>query len=689
MAQTPSSPFQRRQSVPVQQHQHHQHSFTNSAAPATRVLSPNTSPVLQQGQQQQSAQAQVSPFMARRSSLQMPKSPSFFEAQQLQAASASASASAASAAPPAVPGAHARRPSRHTRRTSVATRRESMEIMSGVSMSFLAGSGSASPDPNSAATGPGGIGANYVSTTGQFLATSSEMGSRSNTATSDSSFVTAATPTPMMGISNSFANFSWPAPSSSGMEDRSMSTSSDEEEERKNALSALEGRLRAPSEAIELPSLDALPTAAKSSSSAAGAAQSGSSRESKRASWNGNTIANIGGKGATNLGMLVEEEEEEEEEEAEEGNDSLSPLPTSAATTASSAPQAVARSTSPLASSTGTKRQRPSSLIFPPPRSLPFGGSSTSAYSSSFGGSSNSKPESPLSPTGGEQTGGYSSYSSPRPSGSSTSISPASGRSTGGGPRPLSLSAASPSSVTGASDTSLKSARRLSGLRSLTLTSPEHVLNRQLGDAVSPGSAGAGTGSPLPSSTASSLRNFGKRHSVAAVGTGNTSISSSAAAADRSSISQSSRRVSTTSISSSALSSSIGPSAGTTPAKTNVNRTSYTSGASGRRFSDFTTAGGGANGSAASASASAQAHHHHHHHLGFGELVMEDMSIPEVDEQDLARVDEEDEEDVHDKSSDLLNVCSLLLFERCSARLPRLTMHSPNTASSGRSTGSS
>ena len=68
---------------------------------------------------------------------------------------------------------------------------------------------------------------------------------------------------------------------------------------------------------------------------------------------------------------------------------------------------------------------------------------------------------------------------------------------------------------------------------------------------------------------------------------------------------------------------------------------------------------------------------------------MEDMSIPEVDEQDLARVDEEDEEDVHDKSSDLLNVCSLLLFERCSARLPRLTMHSPNTASSGRSIGSS
>lgn len=517
--------------------------------------------------------------MARRSSLQMPKSPSFFEAQQL-----------AALPPLPAPNTHARRPSKHTRRTSVATRRESMEIMSGVSMvpAFPT-----SPDP---------------SATGQFLA-SSDLLSRSNTVTSEASVAAAVGhAVGPNALSAALASFSWPAAaeaSSSAMDERSISETSEEEQERKNALSALEGRLRAPSEAIELPSLDALPKL--SPNSLVGTASS--SRESKRASWNGNTIANVGGKGAIDLGMLVEEEEEDEEEE---GNDSLSPLPTAAA----SAP-AAQRSTSPL---TGTKRQRPSSLVFPPARSLPFGGSSF-------------KSESPLSPSEAPAASSSSSYISPRATSSSARSAP----------RPLSLSTASVASPT-ASDGSLKSARRLSGLRSLTLTSPEHVLQRQHqqgGEVAS------------PSSTASSAvrSSFAKRHSVAV---GNTSASDRSASFSQSQ--SGGRRVSATSIGSSALSSSVGPS-GSTPAKT-FNRSSasfanssFASGASGRRFSDFSASGSGAPASGP----------------GFGELVMEDMSIAEVDGEDLA-----DEEEQNKSSSDLLNVSLVSTSNRL---VPGVDMH--------------
>ena len=343
-----------------------------------RILSPQSSPLLAQSQnsQNQPPPPQFSPF--RRSSLQMLKSPSSLEQQQQQQS------------PMQTPNTHARRPSKHTRRNSVATRRESMEIMAGISFGGLAFPGSSSPDPNASATGA-------------FLA-SAEM-SRSSTLQSSSS--------ERDGSTLLLASLS--------MEDRQLS----ETEERTMALQTLEGRLTAETEAIELPAEDSTAAAAIA------AATNASSKVDKRASWNGNPLANVGGKGATDLGMLIEEEEEEDNEG--HGREKSQPSPSkSSKLSPYRAP--------PLSASNALRKQRPSSLIFPPSRSLPFGANHGNSARSQ---ARNSDPVSPTESIPPLQKSGF---------------------------KGLSLA----SSVSSPNLSDNKALRRLSGLRSLTLASPEH-----------------------------------------------------------------------------------------------------------------------------------------------------------------------------------------------------------------------
>ena len=201
-----------------------------------------------------------------------------------------------------------------------------------------------------------------------------------------------------------------------------------EQEERSMALQALEGRLTAETDTIELPTMESLSPAAMA------AAANAASKADKRASWNGNPLADVGGKGATNLGMLVEEEEEEDSEGREFGGPKA-PMNSSMQVSPRRAPPSSATNVS-----NASRKQRPSSLIFPPSRSLPFG--ENHGIARRF----NSPMNDLVSPT--EQV--------PPP------LKMA--------PRALSLS----SSVSSPSLTDNKALRRLSGLRSLTLSSPEH-----------------------------------------------------------------------------------------------------------------------------------------------------------------------------------------------------------------------
>lgn len=459
-----------------------------SAAPASRVLSPQHSPVLHQSTMSASpypsysssrlyathafgfspSHAPVASTSAstatpvRRASLQMQQSQPFSaqrspafpsSAQRMQSEpGVSFGAYSMQATPSNVPtssmqgtpltASHGRRPSRHTRRISVATRRESMEIMSGIP-SMVGGS----PDPNMSAT------AAFLASTvsDQGFAASNGM-SRSSTWTSLGDGVQEERQLELQTPSHPAAASAYlsPRPFASGMR---RTLSQEEELERASALSALEGRISSKSETIELPSqtaLDAFAESLAARTSPPGSIQPNSAVspsplkafEQRRGSWQSGlavspaVLHNTGGRGATDLGMLVEEEEDVESEATMNARPSSSSSSSDDDSTMSplKASSGSRQSLTSLSNSSTMRKSRPASLIFPSSRALPFA----------------ARPA--LSPHSAD-----------------TTISPLKQL-----PRSLSLSTSATSLTSPASSAAdVGSARRTSGLKSLTLASSQ------------------------------------------------------------------------------------------------------------------------------------------------------------------------------------------------------------------------
>lgn len=234
---------------------------------------------------------------------------------------------------PAPTSAHNRRSSRHSRRISVSNFRESMELVSGQ------GTYTGALQPN----------------VGSFAASSS--------ASHDVS----------PGRSPSPTWSSDPAKVLQALKERGRRETEEEEDQeitRLNALEALEGRLAAPSEMIDLgneaegqllfapPSpgytagapahISPTPTFAPVFGLGLGNTNGNSSLSAKRNSWSlSGPVTAAGAKGAMDLGMLIEEEEEEEEEQEDEDEEE------------ESAVQVSKKVKSP-------PRRRPKSLLLPP-----------------------------------------------------------------------------------------------------------------------------------------------------------------------------------------------------------------------------------------------------------------------------------------------------------------------------------
>lgn len=187
---------------------------------------------------------------------------------------------------------HARRASRHNRQSSVSNFRESIEIMSGTG-TFLGG------------LQPG---------VSSFAAT----GGASDRSASPLASTTPSEGSPVLNWSND------PAKVLEILKERGRRESvadKDPVRTRQGALEALEGRVAAPSETIDLGGIeeDALPSlSAPSSPVTAFTAQMVGlglgGGNPKRNSWN-TPIMSAGAKGAMDLGMLMEEEEEEDDED--------------------------------------------------------------------------------------------------------------------------------------------------------------------------------------------------------------------------------------------------------------------------------------------------------------------------------------------------------------------------------------
>lgn len=378
----------------------------------------------------------------RRASLGVPKSPSFFESQQLalsQSEQGIASASSAQASPTnasstattssIAAGQHARKNSRHSRRISVSTRRESMEIMAGILPGML-NHGSTSPLPPSE------------------NASSKEMNRSSTAGTSSSSASSGILPYEQSVLLSSLA-----------MEERQLS----EEEERDDALARLEGRLSVRPDLIQLPD----ETTTSSIGNTGGGQQArllSSTRQEKRNSWNprdswGTTspfASNYNGnnnKGG-NLDMLVEEEEEEEEEALVEEDEEAQETETE---TEREQDISATLEDEITASPKAGKRSRPGTLTFAP-RKL------------SLSSSTASSEDRVISPPPSSATSTTHSSSVKIGSGAQQ-------QATRAAPRPLSLMSSSSMGNLSNVSADVKLARRQSGLRSLTLTSPEHMLN--------------------------------------------------------------------------------------------------------------------------------------------------------------------------------------------------------------------
>lgn len=208
---------------------------------------------------------------------------------------------------------HGRRASRHNRRSSVANFRESLDLVSGIPQSLIPGGASLQPTLGSFSPATPGLG------------------------------IDSSPPSPSLTFrpSSPSGGGGWqhadPVKVLEALKERGRRESDgavDPAITRSNALEALEGRVTAPSEIIDLgneaegellvapPSPgymgSIMPPASPSASTLFSSPMPGQGFVGKRNSWGApGPVAAAGAKGAMDLGMLVEEEEEESEEVAQ------------------------------------------------------------------------------------------------------------------------------------------------------------------------------------------------------------------------------------------------------------------------------------------------------------------------------------------------------------------------------------
>lgn len=501
-----SNSINKRRSVP---------GFNTNAAPYTlqngrMVLSPQTSPNPPQhafAASLSSSNGFLNPHSSssynKRASLGVPKSPSFFEAQQLSNSSGPslsnsmnkpvASSSSFSSSTPATQTQssqqHARRPSKHTRHTSVSTRRESMEIMSGLPSWNPAAFHANSPNPDQG--------------TFSSIFASSSAGDNSYDQT-------------VLG-------------SSLAMSDRQPGE--EEEEERKEALNKLEGRLSIKSEIIKLPGtpqwrslmghLNDLPEPDQEKAAAArkwepketnfwnsepcdslGDSTSASASNSATASSSFAANIHVGNK-TGNLDMLVEEDEEEEEEEQYQQETQVEMEETATVGVNEATDDSIEMSRPELAEQSEASTVKPDMQEqndeedphdqYAQAQPVQLEAAADASFSARLQRPSASVLQSPRDQ---QQFSARSITSPPLSNSSHASVKIGNGQQRVA-PRPLSLVSNSSSmhnlTSPGNNSAEIKSARRQSGLRSLTLTSPEHVL-----------SAAAGATATSPAATSSS-----------------------------------------------------------------------------------------------------------------------------------------------------------------------------------------